>query len=76
MLALCNVDDGAYALYRNSILGEPVRIHVATFDAKEINDYNSENCLPAAKLLQEQPGVRTRFWCEKGTLLFVMDTPT
>lgn len=44
----------------------PLRIHVATFDAKESPAYNAENCETAARLFQEQPGVTIRYWCEKG----------
>jgi hypothetical protein len=43
-----------------------MRIHIATFDAKDGDAYNRENCNLASKLYQGQPGVTVRFWCEKG----------
>jgi len=67
--------DTTFTLYRNSALlnGENMRIHIATFDASEKsfwgerNDgYNKGNCDLAASLFQQQPGVKTKFWCEKG----------
>ena len=63
----CEGDDDKYTLYRNSIVGN-LRIHVATFDAKgESKEYNRENCFTAQKLFENQPGILTRFWCEKGS---------
>jgi hypothetical protein len=59
-------DSAVYTLYRNSLVIENARLHVATFDAAEGEPYNSEQCLAARDLFQQQPGVRTRFWCEKG----------
>jgi hypothetical protein len=53
-------------LYRNSAMDDGARIHVATFDANETEAYNRENCEHARELLQQQPGILTRFWCEKG----------
>jgi len=57
-----------FTLYRSSVVIEAARIHVATFDADEQRDlsYNRLNCEQAAELFQHQPGVKTRFWCEKG----------
>lgn len=57
---------GTYTLYRNSVLDSLARYHVATFNAAEGDAYNRENCDTARQLFQGQPGVRTRFWCEKG----------
>lgn len=59
-------DDHVYTLYRGSPLGSDVRVHVATFDADEKGDYNRENCDTARRLFQSQPGVRVRYWCERG----------
>jgi hypothetical protein len=59
-------DAAVYTLYRNSVAMEGARLHVATFDATDGEEYNSENCQAARDLFQRQPGVRTRFWCEKG----------
>ncbi|WP_456686724.1 hypothetical protein [Bradyrhizobium sp. P5_C11_2] len=73
IVALCGVlsacqGQGAstYTLYRNSVLNDGARIHVATFDAADGEVYNRENCAAAAGLFGGQPGTRTRFWCEKG----------
>lgn len=73
VLAGCS-SNRIYTLYRSSgadsllIAGgeDPLRIHVATFDAKDGEAYNSENCREAAKLMGERPGVYVRYWCEKG----------
>lgn len=64
----CSVPSGdVYTLYRNSVLDPSMRVHMATFDAKDSdNSYNQQNCMLAAKLFQGQPGVATTFWCEKG----------
>ncbi|MGK2873697.1 MAG: hypothetical protein ACSLFL_15810 [Alphaproteobacteria bacterium] len=58
--------EGAYTLYRSSPTDENMRIHVATFDAVEGNDYNSGNCDIAKNLFANQQGVTVRYWCEKG----------
>ncbi|KQW22826.1 hypothetical protein ASC80_05655 [Afipia sp. Root123D2] len=60
-----------YTLYRNSITignirGGAQRIHIASFDTKEGEPYNKENCETAAGLFQRQPGVKVRYWCELG----------
>ena len=63
----CGVtDSNTYTLYRSSVLDGINRIHIATFDAVDGEDYNEGNCRLAAELFQQQPGVKTRFWCEKG----------
>lgn len=59
-------DGQTFALYRNSITDENMRIHVATFDATDGEAYNRGNCEQAQLLFQAQPGVKTKFWCEKG----------
>ena len=61
-----SANETAATLYRNSVLNENARYHIATFDTNEGDAYNWENCQLAAKLFQAQPGVTTRFWCEKG----------
>ncbi|MBF9029774.1 hypothetical protein HKCCE3408_05140 [Rhodobacterales bacterium HKCCE3408] len=53
-------------LYRNSVLDQTMRVHVATFDADDGERYNAENCQIAAHLFQNQPGVTVRYWCEPG----------
>jgi hypothetical protein len=59
-------DSETFVLYRNSATDENMRIHVATFDAADEEAYNRENCSQAQTLFQAQPGIKTRFWCEKG----------
>ena len=59
-------DDQVFTLYRNSVTDENMRIHVATFDASEKEEYNRGNCEQAQLLFQNQAGVKTKFWCEKG----------
>lgn len=66
LVASCSPDDHAYTLYRNSVTDPNMRLHIATFDAAEKEEYNRENCDVAQKLFGVQPGVKTRFWCEKG----------
>jgi len=59
-------------LYRDSVVIENARIHIATFNSSieewegTVFSYNWGNCMTAAKLFQGQSGVKTRFWCEKG----------
>ena len=64
--ACSQFDSDTYALYRNSVLDELARYHVATFDSKDGEKYNQENCDIAKNLFQKQDGVITKFWCEKG----------
>ena len=64
-------DNEIATLYRSSIVIENARILIATFNADKKSDgfsfaYNWGNCQIAAKLFQNQGGVKTRFWCEKG----------
>jgi|TARA_B110000977_G_scaffold88491_1_gene117598 hypothetical protein len=61
-----NANDDFAALYRNSVMNENMRLHISTFDTKHGRDYNWENCQLVAKLMQNQPGVLTKFWCEIG----------
>jgi hypothetical protein len=60
-------DATIYTLYRNSVVMENARFHVATFNSTESERYNNENCLTARDLFQQQPGVKITFWCEKGS---------
>ena len=57
---------GVVTLYRTSPVTQRSRIHVATFDAINGLEYNTENCATARELFQSQPGVRVRYWCEAG----------
>ncbi len=68
LLAACGgaSDSEIFALYRNSVTSENMRLHIATFDSRDGEAYNRENCEQAKLLFQAQPGVKTRFWCEKG----------
>jgi len=60
-------DNHVFTLYRNSALDQSsMRVHVASFDTNEGEQYNFENCEVARQLFQAQEGVTTRFWCEKG----------
>lgn len=45
-----------------------MRIHIATFDSAEGNDYNSENCDIVKNLFATINGVKVKqeYWCEKG----------
>lgn len=67
-LAGCVKDDDGkfYTLYRDSVTGAGWRIHVATFDASDGEDYNRQNCDIARELFQSQQGVQAKYWCEKG----------
>lgn len=65
-LASCGSDEGAYTLYRSSPTDSNMRVHVATFDAKEGAHYNRDNCQIAAELFGRQSGVVVKYWCEKG----------
>jgi hypothetical protein len=70
LLAGCTENDTQiYTLYREdspSPLTDEFRLHVATFDAKEGEAYNRENCESARDLFQSQRGVSVRYWCENG----------
>ena len=77
----CSAQGGAepYTLYRNSNLDPQLRVHWATFDAKEsASTYNMDNCLMASGLLNANLDAASRragrprpqnvgFWCEPGT---------
>ena len=56
----------SYTLYRNSVTDENMRIHVASFNSSDGENYNQGNCEIAQELFQKQDGVKTKFWCEKG----------
>ena len=70
-LVTCSVshagDNDVYTLYRGSaVRNSEMRIHIATFDATDGENYNKTNCFIAAGLFENQPGVSVRYWCEKG----------
>jgi hypothetical protein len=63
----CGLQAPTYTLYRNSPTDRGARAHVATFDARESEFYNRENCALAQRLFQEWAGQdKARYWCEKG----------
>ena len=62
----CQPNEHAYTLYRGSAADTRLRVHVATFDAADGDEYNRDNCRIAADLFAKQPGVVVRYWCEKG----------
>lgn len=62
----CAGGGSTYTLYRNGVANDSLRIHVATFDAKDGVEYNHDNCEQARELFQVQPSTRSRYWCEKG----------
>jgi hypothetical protein len=59
-------DENIYTLYRDSPGFKDMRLHIATFDARESENYNNENCVLARDLFAAQQGVVVRYWCEKG----------
>jgi len=65
-LGACQLGSHAYTLYRSSAANPGARLHVATFDAAEGDEYNQGNCRIATDLFAKQPGVTVRYWCEKG----------
>ena len=66
LVSSCGGASDTYTLYRSSVVLENARLHVASFDAADGERYNNENCQQAQELYQGQPGVKVKFWCEKG----------
>lgn len=66
LMAGCDSDNQTFTLYRNSVMDANMRIHVGSFNAEDGDAYNGGNCEQAKQLFQAQPGVKTKFWCEKG----------
>ena len=56
---------GSYRLFRTSLVPSDPLVLVATFDSQNGASYNQENCEVARSLFQSQPGVITRYVCEK-----------
>jgi hypothetical protein len=51
LLSACSISESeTYTLYRSSVASSSLRIHVATFDAKDGEAYNQENCQIAMDL--------------------------
>lgn len=65
-LTSCDSRTSTYTLYRSSVSFPNARLHIATFDSSDGDEYNRENCQLAMDLFQNQPGVKVRYWCEKG----------
>ena len=59
-----DTEPAVYRLYRSSMAFKDARLHVATFDAEDGDEYNRENCDIARDLFVRQPGVMVRYWCE------------
>ena len=69
----CEQHSATYTLYRSSATrGPAMRIHIATFDSKNGDEYNHENCEVARELFQRQPVVTVRYWCEMGRYSLVI----
>jgi hypothetical protein len=71
--ASLRADNGetAFTLYRDSWVSQHKRIHVATFDAAQsptgsTASFNADACNQVARMLNEQPGTVSRYWCEVG----------
>ena len=64
--AACSGGSASFTLYRNGVANDTLRIHVATFDAKDGPEYNHDTCEEARELFQVQPTARSKYWCEKG----------
>jgi hypothetical protein len=45
-------DSNVFTVYRNSVTDENMRIHVATFDANEKDEYNRANCKQAKRFFK------------------------
>ena len=66
-LAACGSKAPPFTLYRNEGIGDDsTRVHMATFDADETGQFNTDNCERARELFQIQPTNRARYWCEPG----------
>lgn len=68
LLAACSpvaLPGGSYKLYRTSLVPSDPLVYIATFDSPNGAAFNQENCEIARGLFQSQPGVLTRFVCEK-----------
>ena len=57
--------DTAYLLFRESPVDDYPKVHVASFNSSDGEEYNQKNCEIARDLFQSQPGVSVRYWCER-----------
>lgn len=74
----CGADaSDAFTLYRNSSVDRSMRIHWASFDTKDGDSYNMNNCMMGARVLNANMTARAKalgqerdltigFWCEPG----------
>jgi len=63
----CSNSSESYTLYRDSGLDPALRVHLATFDAKDGRSYNETNCTMMADLYNEKYSDTNKAWCEQGT---------
>lgn len=43
-----------------------MRLHVATFDADDRDNYNRDICEIVREFFTERPFMQSRYWCEPG----------
>jgi hypothetical protein len=68
-IALLGCGDAVtYTLYRDSVVIPDARLHVATFDSADGAQYNSENCLVARDLFQQQPDSQDEVLVREGKI--------
>ena len=63
------LDDSVFTLYRNNNDNPFIRIHLATFDSSNGEQFNLWYCQKAVQYFQEAAksrGSNERIWCEKG----------
>lgn len=67
LLALyaCYPTPTAWRLYRTSLVAGIERVHVATFDVSDGEEYNRDNCRIAADMFRREAKVEIAYWCEK-----------
>jgi hypothetical protein len=66
LLGCSNASDTiVYTLYRNSVVMEGARFHVATFDSTESERYNNDNCLTPVTCFSNNRASRQRFGAKK-----------
>jgi hypothetical protein len=67
LLSGCGQMENIYTLYQATFMNPNMRKHVATFDATDGRDYNSQNCHSTQYLYQQKAGADAKYWCEFGT---------
>ncbi len=66
LLTGCGQGERIYTLYRAYFSNPNARTHVATFDASNGREYNSQNCQSTQYLYQQRAGGDAKYWCEFG----------